>query len=197
MKLIHQLMLVTAASVIPGHAGEPAPMPAPAPVYSNAHWFAGGGVDYLFDAEEAYINGHFGYDWGNRHSVFAEIGWVGQDADVFAPIVGGPFFPLSVDVDVIPITANYKYEVPLSNAWSFYLGGGIGAAYIDVSAAGLDNSDWSFAGQAFLGVVYNVSESFEFYTGARYLFLDDTSLAGVNVGDLDDFGAGIGIRFNF
>lgn len=216
MKAIHASVSAAAILVAGAHAGEtyvPAPAPEPAPTYSYGGWFAGGGVDYLFDAEEAYVNGHFGYEWGGGSSVFLEVGWTEADQDYYSPVIPTPLpfptgnggvgggigggFIVPVGVDLIPVTANYKYEVPWGDSVSFYIGGGIGATYTDLSVGAFGDTDWSFTAQAFTGVVFNVSESFEIYTGLRYMWIDDSSLFGVNIDDLDDFGAGVGFRFNF
>ena len=66
-----------------------------------------------------------------------------------------------------------------------------------VSAGFVSDDQWEFTAQAFAGVVYNVSPNFEIYAGARYMWLDDVSLFGANIDDLDDVGVGAGIRFNF
>lgn len=155
--------------------------------YINPHWFVGGGVDYMIDAEEPFYNGHFGYDFGNGHALFLESGWMGQDD-------GGLF---GVDVDVVPITANYKYRYNFTEKFGLYAGLGLGASSVDVSAGFLSDDDWVFTAQGFAGLVYNVTPNFEIYAGGRYMWLDDVSIFGANVDDLDDWGIGGGIRFNF
>jgi opacity protein-like surface antigen len=158
--------------------------------YATQHmgWYLGGGVDYLFDAEEPFYNGHLGYDFGNGSSLFLESGWIGAEETVF---------PVNIDLDIVPITLNYKYEYMFNDKFGLYAGLGAGASNIDVSAGFLSDDDWVLTGQAFAGLVYNVSDNFEIYTGVRYLWLDDSDLFGANFDNFDDVGAGLGIRFNF
>jgi opacity protein-like surface antigen len=165
----------------------------PMPSYSQHRgWYLGGGVDYLIDAEEPFYNGHLGYDFGNGSSLFLESGWLGVEEE---PSFLFPF--LAADVDVVPVTLNYKHEFMFTDAFGLYVGLGAGASGVDVSAGFLEDDDWVFTAQAFAGLVYNATPNFEIYAGARYMWLDDVSLFGANIDDLDDVGVGAGIRFNF
>jgi opacity protein-like surface antigen len=158
--------------------------------YSSDHvgWYLGGGVDYLFDAEEPFYNGHLGYDFGGGHSLFLESGWIGTEEFVF---------PVNIDLDIVPITLNYKYEYMFNERFGLYVGLGAGASNVDVAAGLVSDDDWVFTAQGFAGLVYNVSENFEIYAGGRYIWVDDISLFGANFDNFDDVGAGLGIRFNF
>lgn len=204
-----KLTSITLVSFLPAAAlaGEPMtptsakePIMTPPPLCESA-WIAGLGVDYLLDAEEAYYNGHFGYDFGCGHALFLEAGWLQQDQDFSALVPGAVPIGLNVELDVIPITLNYKYEYAFTPQLAFYAGLGAGASYTDVEISagpfGVSDDSWSFTAQAFAGLAYNVSDSFTIYGGARYLWLDDPTVFGVNVGNLDDVGIGGGVRFKF
>lgn len=154
------------------------------------HWFIGGGVDYFIDSEEPFYNGHLGYDFGNGSALFLESGWMGEEQTAFPLLV-------NIDIDIVPITFNYKYQYDFTDRFGFYIGGGLGASSVDVNAGLASDDEWVFTAQAFAGFVYNVSSNFEIYAGARYLWMDDVSLFGANLDDLDDVGVGGGIRFNF
>jgi hypothetical protein len=158
--------------------------------YATQHmgWYLGGGVDYMIDSEEPFFNGHLGYDFGNGSSLFLESGWMGEEETIF---------PVNIDIDIVPITLNYKYEYMFNERFGLYAGLGAGSSLVDISAGFVSDDDWVFTAQAFAGLVYNVSENFEIYSGVRYLWMDDVSLFGANIDDLDDFGVGAGIRFNF
>lgn len=160
------------------------------PSYSSDHvgWYLGGGVDYMFDAEEPFYNGHLGYDFGGGHSLFLESGWLGTEEFVF---------PFNVDIDIVPITLNYKYEYMFNERFGLYAGLGAGASNVDVNVGFVSDDDWTLTAQAFTGLVYNVSENFEIYGGARYLWIDDPDLFGATFDKFDDVSAGLGVRFNF
>ena len=160
----------------------------PSPVYSDGGWFLGGGADYMLDAEEVFYNGHLGYDFGNGSSLFLEAGWLGEEQSGF---------PANIDLDIVPITIDYKYEFAFTDSFGLYVGAGVGGANVDISAGFVSDDEWVLTAQAFAGLVFEVTPSFEIYTGVRYLWMDDVSLAGANVDSLDDFGVGAGIRFNF
>ena len=164
----------------------PATMPT-----QHLGWYLGAGVDYFLDAEEPFYNGHLGYDFGNGSSLFIESGWIGEDEDPSF------LFPFAADLDIIPVTINYKYEWMFTDSFGFYAGAGIGGANVDFSAGPLSDDEWVFTAQAFAGLVWNVTPSFEFYAGARYMWIDDISIGGADHDDLDDVGIGAGIRFNF
>ena len=80
----------------------------PASSYSDGGWFMGAGADYMFDAEEVFFNGHFGYDFGSGSSLFLEAGWISNEDSGF---------PAAVDVDIVPITIDYKYEFAFSDTF--------------------------------------------------------------------------------
>lgn len=165
-----------------------------APPMTTGHQglYVGAGADYMFDAGEVFYNGHVGYDFGNGSSLFLESGWLGEDDR------GGTFlFPFGSDIDIVPVTLNYKHEFMFTETFGLYLGLGAGAANVDVSTFGFSDDDWTFAAQAFAGVVFNISPTFEVYAGARYAWLDDVGVGGATFDDLDDVGVGAGLRFNF
>lgn len=161
------------------------------PVTEHQGWFFGAGADYMTDADETFYNAHIGYDFGAGNSIFLESGWFGaEERPSF-------LFPFTVDVDIVPITLNYKYEYMFSEVFGVYLGFGAGASRISVDVGFADDDDWVFTAQAFAGVIFNVTPNFEVYAGARYMWLDDMDLFGADIDDLDDIGVGAGFRFNF
>jgi len=164
---------------------------SPPPPTDHLGWFLGGGVDYLLDAEEPYYNGHVGYDFGNGSSLFLEAGWIGEEEDASF------LLPFAADLDIVPITLNYKYEWMFTEKFGLYLGGGVGGANVDVSIGAFGDDEWVLTAQAFVGLVYNVTPNFEIYGGARYIYLDDIDLGGASFDDLDDVSLGAGIRFIF
>jgi opacity protein-like surface antigen len=143
----------------------------------------------MFDSEEMYWNGHIGYNLNDASSLFIEVGWMGEDQNISG---------FDVSVDVVPITLNYQYEWALGDRLSWYLGAGIGVGKLDIDVETVATTDdWEFMAQAFTGLVYEFTPAFEAYLGIRYMWLDDTDVGGVEVEDLDDFGLGLGLRFNF
>jgi opacity protein-like surface antigen len=192
MKTILKTCLAT-AFISPLWAGDVAPAPSTAvtPSYDYS-WYLGGGGDYMFDSEEMYWNGHLGYNLCEASSIFLEVGWMGEDDDVSVGRVD-----INVDVDIVPVSLNYKYEWALGDKLSWYLGVGLGAANIDVEVEDFGSDDeWTFMAQAFTGLVYEFTPSFEGYLGVRYMWLDEPDF-DADLDSFDDIGAGVGLRFNF
>ncbi len=179
------LLLATASSVF---AGGYTPAPAPAPTYETYKWFVGGGGEYLFDSEEDYWNGHIGYKFNDVSSIFLEVGWLGNESSRAG---------VDVDLDVVPVTINYKYQANLSGNLGWYIGAGLGASNVDLNVGAASDDEWAFTAQVFTGLVYEFTPRFEMYLGLRYLWVDDTELFGVDTETVDDLGIGLGMRFNF
>ncbi|WP_193213696.1 outer membrane beta-barrel protein [Luteolibacter marinus] len=193
------------------------PPPAPEPALWN--WFAGASAGYLVDYEEDMYHLHLGIDLPSRcewqHSVFLECGWTSADDSFVTPpvTVGDSQFSLYLDseVEIVPLTLNYKIERKFKEKLSAYVGAGIGVAFVDYEAtaaalggggptANFSDSDTVFAAQVFAGLAYQVTESFDLYGGARWIYLDDSdiSVAPVGVGILeDDVLVEAGFRVNF
>jgi opacity protein-like surface antigen len=194
---------IAAALISPLYAGEPTPAPSMATTttYESYSWFLGGGGDYMLDAEEMYWNGHIGYNLSENSSIFLEVGWIGQDEDVSVDVglTAPSFVDFDVDIDIVPISLNYQYEWALGDRLSWYLGAGLGAANIDVDVEDFGGDDeWVFMAQAFTGLVYEFTPAFEGYLGLRYMWFDEPDFGGEgDLDDFDDFGVGLGLRFNF
>lgn len=179
-------------------------------------WFAGGSVGTVqSDWDEEIYTLHVGVErkcpnQSCTHAFFLEVGFTEKDDSIFIPtsseLTNVQFGQISLEAEIIPITLNYKYECALSGNLNWYAGVGAGIALVDldasngVSSASFD--DTTFYAHVFIGLVYNVSESFEIYGGARYVFMDDPDLTGFSVFDervsLDEeIHYEIGGRFNF
>jgi hypothetical protein len=152
----------------------------------GSNFFIGGGYDYLDDSELDLFSAHIGYDFG-KSSIFIEAGIATEDDVVFR----------GVDFQFIPVTVNYKFEAPIASNLSFYAGGGVGIAFIELEGRGGSINSEALVLQAFTGLVYNFSESFEIYGGLRYLFVDEYNFGGAEIESSDELGFGGGIRINF
>lgn len=187
-------LLLSLFLAVPAFAGtsEVVTESAPPPQYTQDtwSWFVGGTAGYLLDAEEDMYTLQVGAKspWivgGWNVALFAEAGWTeNHDAlDGFGPLG----FAGDNDLDIVPITGNVKFEKLISGGLSVYAGVGAGTAYLDAdfeTAGGRRHTDdWIFTAQAFAGLAYNVSDNFEVFGGARWIYFGDNDWAGV---DLDD-----------
>ena len=213
MKSTILLTILAAGSVV---AGEKAPIfdknPVIPPAPSLYSWFAGGTVGYLIENEEEMYTAHIGVDLPNQlrgwdQAIYLEVGYTeingrisnsNSDTGEESPFElllrqNGPF---NVELEIIPITLNYKLERPLTQSLNTYIGIGAGVALVDAklsSAVDSDSDDDTvFFAQAFGGVLYNVNPSFELFAGARVIYLDEPefSIYGISFGtdDLNDYG---------
>lgn len=153
----------------------------------------GADVGYLVDAEEAYYSARLGYafkaDQALVHHVEFEVGYTEQKDS-------------GVSGEFLPVMVNYRAETVAANRLGFYFGAGAGFARTDVSVPGsgvwtVSDSNNSFAAQAFAGVTLKASDSVSLHLGAKYIWIDDVELLGVDVDVGDDVAVTAGISFKF
>ena len=203
---------------------------APAPDYLS--WFVGATGGYLFANETGFVSAHVGRNlpyqlWGWNTAAYLEVGYFEIDDcfNVLTPTITNgdekydkkytPQFGVDgggggeieerfcYDLDVIPITLNYKLERSFANSVSVYWGLGAGVAIFDFDGSGgVDDDDTTFFAQSFAGVIYNVTPAFEIFTGMRLIYVDEPSFRvdGVSIDtDLEEWDGLIegGVRFSF
>jgi len=181
--------------------------------------FSGGDIDF-----DMYTL-HVGRSWGSGFygfatSVYLEVGYLNGDTDVS---YNGPLDGLDpdqlgevnqavrdalgdldsiiqnpdIDIDIIPVTLNFMAERNLIGGLGLYLGAGAGYAFTDIDAFGESDTDGGFIAQASAGLVYNFTESFEMFGGARWMYLESLNFGDSDL-ELDDtIGWEIGVRMNF
>ena len=210
MKTFAFLSILAAGSLMAGEKEALSPVAPPPPSPTLWQWFVGGSIGYLEDLDTEMYHLHAGVDLPNPlgtfdQSVFLEVGYANPDQTVSSGYY--PEYPngnegmrvssIRGEADLIPITLNYKLERALTGSLAMYVGGGVGVAYVDMDALGASDDDWTFYGQIFGGLVYNVSEMWEIYGGVRWIYIDDTDFFGVSVDSEDDWLGEIGVRINF
>jgi hypothetical protein len=179
--------------------------PAPSCLWS---WFAGGSVGKIDgdDWDEDIYTLHIGKERkcageSHSHAVYLEIGLTDDDLEYkVSQSLGGSVFDIySYDIEIIPITLNYKYEDVLINNINYYIGVGAGLAIVDFdfsigNSSGSEN-DTVFYGNIFAGLNYNVSETCEIYGGARLIIMND--FKGLDSPLDDEIHYELGARCNF
>ena len=128
-------------------AGTPAPV-TPPPSVGLWTWFAGGSVGYLTDLEQPMYSLNLGMEYqrpgaSGSHSNYLQVGYAEDDASYgYHPgIAGAKSADASIDMHIIPITLDYKYEGTLSGRLNYYAGLGLGIAVVETSC----NWSWSQA----------------------------------------------------
>jgi hypothetical protein len=217
-KSIIALMFV-AGTAMAGTTSKEVIAPSPAPEPSLWQWFAGGSVGYLFDYEEEMYHLHVGVDtpwnWGGwRSAIFLEAGYTENEESVViidptAPPTAVFTTSLNSEFSMVPVTLNFKLEREIAHNLNFYFGVGAGVAFTEFDSSAsfftgpvaFSQDDEVFYAQVFTGLNYNVTDSFEIYGGARWLYLDDSEVTGLPAGGVagfeDDFLGELGLRFNF
>ena len=202
---------------------------APAPQPELLQWFVGGSANYLFDGEEGLYTFHVGKEIAGGNSwttsLFLEAGYAEFDSDIdgrdtsqeINDVLGDSisdelFDSLSltggVEAEIVPVTLNIKFDKAITSWMDFYIGAGAGVAFISTDTdfdddifEGFDDSETVFYAQAFLGLEFEVSDNFEIFTGARYIYVDDydTEIGGqdIEIDDTDDVSVELGARFKF
>ena len=187
--------------------------------------------DYEEEMYNAHVGVDTPWNWGGwRSAFFLEVGYAETDDstlindptfdyeynDLAATPRGSQDGPKQVSVpfasefSMVPVTLNFKLEREIANNLNFYFGVGAGVAFTSfdgyanfarASDLYISNDDEAFYAQVFTGVNYDVSDSFEIYSGLRWIYLDDNSVAGAPNSGIatfdDDFLGELGVRFNF
>ncbi len=203
---MNKSILLSMALALPAMAGTTTTTEVysqPAASQEGWQWFAGASAVYLFDYEEVLYTGNVGVKspWsplGFATSFFVEGGFMEQDNDGednlgIAGIAGSP---VDVDLKIVPVTLNVKFEKAFNDNIGLYLGGGVGSAHTKLSsngAFGFSDTEWVLTAQVFAGVNFRINDSSEVYTGARWVYFDDADGYQLD----DDFGAEVGYRFHF
>lgn len=153
----------------------------------------GADAGYLVDAEDEYFSARVGYafkaDPALVHHLELEVGYTEQKDS-------------GISGEFVPVTVNYRGETIAAKRLGFYFGAGAGFARTDVSTPGsgvwsISDSNNSFAAQAFAGVTFKATDSFALHLGAKYIWIDDVELLGVDVDVGDDVALTAGLSFRF
>jgi opacity protein-like surface antigen len=148
--------------------------------------YVGASAGYLIDDEIGFYTARIGTDLvqkgGLTHSIEAEIGYASDTA-------------YGVKLEIIPVMANYRLSGNLGTSpFRFYAGAGAGFSRQKLTRLIHDDA-WAFAAQAFGGVEAVLTPRASLTLGARYLWLNDYTIANVGIGSSDDVSIELGIRF--
>jgi len=191
--------------VEPTYQVTPAPMMAEP---SQQRWFFGASAGYLDEFDEEMYHVQLGYETGNAMygwsmALFMEAGWTEADDDRF---FGTVLDTAEQELEFIPVTLNLKFSRSIFGGLNAYFGAGAGVAFVDYHVnfglAGNDSEeDEVFTGQVFAGLGYNLTQHFEVFAGARWIYIDYDSPANIDINELqfgdDDFLGEIGMRIKF
>lgn len=161
----------------------------------------GGSVGYRFLPKGSSI--------GLRGEV--ELSFGENDADAFNFSGNGPGFEPNADGDVSTtlLLANAFVDFDTGGKLTPYIGGGIGAGFVDFGlvygpGVTITGSDEVFAAQLIAGVSYEINDRTSIFGDVRYLQAYDvegvrTSPGGVALvsDDLNRTALNVGVRFNF
>lgn len=185
---------------------EPAPLP-PAGFYASLHAgyvmpgdvdgdiiFGGGTTDVGIDVEDGYrIGGSLGYDFNSMIGVEAEVSYSQTDVDSLSAAALGGVSPTSGDASILTLMGNVIIGQQYDR-WRPYVGVGAGAAHLNLDVVTLlddvDDSDWAFAAQAFVGLDFSLTDTVSLGARYRYLHIGSTDYSD-DVGDpvnVDSFG---------
>ncbi|BCU77270.1 hypothetical protein [Luteolibacter sp. LG18] len=144
-------------------------------------WFVGASAGYLIDFEEPMYTAQFGRDLpmnlgGWCTAAYLELGYTDKSENRIVDLQRQVFINFDEELQVIPLTLNFKLERPITNNLNVFIGGGLGVAFTEFEShslvAQIKQSDTVFAAQIFAGLTYNVSRDFQVYGGARWIYVD-------------------------
>lgn len=165
---------------------------------------SGGGVDVEADTDKGFAGlVGFGSDFGDSNfRVELEGAYRGAgDVDSVSGVSG------TGDVEALSVMGNVFYDFGLNDRFDLYVGGGLGAAEVDMNQAGvfggslIDTSDLGWAWQLGAGAAYAINERLKLTVDYRFLNIEDLDFrTSPNIGDLDvdyrDHAVFVGLRFN-
>jgi opacity protein-like surface antigen len=138
-----------------------------------------GAEEFDIEADDGWrIGGAVGYSLGAILAIEGEISYLNQDFDVADDGTGE--FEVDGDVSIFTGMVNLIAGFPVASIFRPYIGGGLGFAHVslndlDLGVADLDDSDTSFAAQAFAGIDVMLTDNMAL--GGRYRVL--------HIGDID------------
>ena len=138
-----------------------------------------------------------GYRVCEMFAVSLSVGYYEAETESIT-LPGGFAFPATGgELNLVPLMVNGVLTFPITDSFSIYAGGGIGAVYheFDITSAPLaffEQDDWSFALQGVAGVAVEVAPCVHLTAGYRYqhIFTNDG-------GDIQGHSAEIGITFTW
>jgi len=227
MRAKHLIALVFPVVALVAQAGDeskdvvaPKGAISPAAPPTLFHWFAGGTVGYMDDYDTEFYSGHIGLDLdyqlaGWNTAVYLEVGYFNPEECVDSDLLSGYGYGngkgsgydgpdrgssrqcVDIELEVIPVSLNYKLERNLTGNLNVYVGAGAGVAFVDLEVGKESDDDEVFFAQVFAGLLYQVSEAVELYGGARWIYMEDIDVFGLDLDMDDDFLAELGARINF
>jgi opacity protein-like surface antigen len=152
----------------------------------------GAEAGYLLDSEEEYLSLRAGFEFKAvgpaSHQLELEIGHT-KDEEA------------GLDGRLVPVTLNYRLQAAGSGRWGYYAGLGAGAARVSIDGVSIAGPvrlrDTTFAAQGFAGVTCQVGPSTTLNLGAKYIWIDDVTLASSTFKVGDDVAIQAGFTFRF
>jgi len=147
--------------------------------------YAGASVGYLVDGEQAFFAARVGsevaHGGGLIHSVEAEVG-IGSTIDS------------GLRLNFVPVMANYRVTGATGHpGLSYYAGAGAGMSRQKLTGW-VEDDAWAFAFQAFTGIELALTPRTSATLGARYLWINNYTIANVRMDSDDDVAVELGFR---
>jgi opacity protein-like surface antigen len=199
---MHKLSFALAAGVVAISASayaadlgyEPPPVAPPAPVEWNGLYFTvhGGWLwvpdvnaflspddNATFQMTPGYrAGGSIGYDFSSNFGIEGEVSYADFGTD-FVTVPGEGAGPIIGDASVLTIMGN----VIVGHQWGAfrpYVGVGAGAAEVSANVllfSGVNDSDWTWAAQAFAGLDFALTSHVSLGIRYRFQYIGDTNMS--------------------
>ena len=147
--------------------------------------YLGTSAGYLVDSEQGFFAARIGSEVAKAgsltHNVELEVG-VGSTLDS------------GLRLNLVPVMANYRLTGETGQpSLGFYSGAGAGMSRQKLTGL-IEDDAWAFAFQAFAGIEVAVTPTASFTLGARYLWINNYTVANVRVPSGDDVSVELGFR---
>jgi opacity protein-like surface antigen len=128
-------------------------------------------------------NLELGYNLGNGLGLGLDVGYYHADMGTLSG--RGTKVDINGDVKIVPILLTVRYDIKLTESFSFNLGAGIGGVYDSAGLSGVGNlnisdsdDSWDLGFQAQAGFSYHISDGTSIGVGYRYLNVGASDLQG-------------------
>ena len=152
----------------------------------------GADAGYLLDSEEEYISARLGFEFKATEKASHQL-------ELEAGYSAAKEFGLKADL--LPVTLNYRLQVPGSGKLGYFAGAGAGFSRTTIDGVSIAGPvrlrDHTLALQAFAGLAYQAGPSTTLNLGAKYIWIDDANFAGSTVEVGDDVALQAGFSFRF
>lgn len=150
--------------------------------------YAGASVGYLVDSEDAIFGVHGGANFYSHQGLTH-----GAELEVLYSTSSD----YGVDVDIVPLLANYRLTLENDSRFVTSFGAGLGVTNTKIEYYSYSDDDTAFTYQVFGSVGYKVTPKLAISATVRYLNIGEATLFNITDDVGDDTALELGVSYRF